>query len=304
VRAETSIRPKLGDKEVATLTTKELRSFRNAIADSRPRVRTKAGEKPKYRPAPDDATAEELEDANRARRSTANRTWTILRAALNRAYEDEEVPSREAWDRVKPFEGVDKARIRYLEVADAKRLVNAADPDFRPMLQGALLTGGRWGQLAQLLVSDFNRDAGTVRMTTRKGDGTKKVYHVHLTDEGVRFFKQACIGRNNSKALLFTKADGAPWKKSEQDRPIRAASEQAKIVPHVNFHCLRHTYASHAVMNGAPLLVVAKNLGHTDTRMVEKHYGHLAASYMVDAIRAAVPQFGFKQDRKIATITP
>jgi integrase len=45
-------------------------------------------------------------------------------------------------------------------------------------------------------------------------------------------------------------------------------------------------------MNGAPLLVVAKNLGHTDTRMVERHYGHLAESYVADAIRAAAPRFG------------
>jgi hypothetical protein len=27
------------------------------------------------------------------------------------------------------------------------------------------------------------------------------------------------------------------------------------------------------------LLVVSKDLGHTDTRMVEKHYGHLAPNY-------------------------
>jgi hypothetical protein len=31
-------------------------------------------------------------------------------------------------------------------------------------------------------------------------------------------------------------------------------------------------------MAGTPLLVVAKNLGHSDTRMVEKHYGHLSES--------------------------
>jgi hypothetical protein len=28
--------------------------------------------------------------------------------------------------------------------------------------------------------------------------------------------------------------------------------------------------------DGVPLIVVAKNLGHRDTRMVERHYGHLA----------------------------
>jgi integrase len=60
----------------------------------------------------------------------------------------------------------------------------------------------------------------------------------------------------------------------------------------MGFHGLRHTWASHAVMNGVPLMVVAKNLGHSDTRMVEKHYGHLAPSYVADAIRAGAPRFG------------
>jgi hypothetical protein len=45
-------------------------------------------------------------------------------------------------------------------------------------------------------------------------------------------------------------------------------------------------------MNGAPLMVIARNLGHTDTRMVEKHYGHLALSYVAEQIRAAAPRFG------------
>jgi len=38
-----------------------------------------------------------------------------------------------------------------------------------------------------------------------------------------------------------------------------------------------------------PLMVVARNLGHADTRMVEKHYGHLATSYIRQAIRSAKP---------------
>jgi len=45
-------------------------------------------------------------------------------------------------------------------------------------------------------------------------------------------------------------------------------------------------------MNGAPLVVVAKHLGHVDTRMVERHYGHLAPGFVADAIRAAAPRFG------------
>jgi integrase len=63
------------------------------------------------------------------------------------------------------------------------------------------------------------------------------------------------------------------------------ACQRAVIEPAANFHALRHTYTSHAVMAGAPLMAVAKNLGHSDTRMVEKHYGHLSESYVAEAIR-------------------
>jgi integrase len=47
-------------------------------------------------------------------------------------------------------------------------------------------------------------------------------------------------------------------------------------------------------MNGVPLFVIAKALGHSDTRMVEKHYGHLSQSYVAEAIRKGAPRFGFK----------
>ncbi|HEX8755300.1 MAG TPA: hypothetical protein VF745_03085 [Steroidobacteraceae bacterium] len=44
--------------------------------------------------------------------------------------------------------------------------------------------------------------------------------------------------------------------------------------------------------SGVPLIFVAEALGHSDARMVAKHYGHLAPSHVADAIRAALPKFG------------
>ena len=101
---------------------------------------------------------------------------------------------------------------------------------------------------------------------------------------------------------MFRHGDGGAWNTSEQARPMKEACERSEIKPTISFHILRHTWASLAVMNGTPLLVVAKNLGHADTRMVEKHYGHLAPSYIADAIRAAAPKFGIKPDRKLVSI--
>jgi integrase len=80
------------------------------------------------------------------------------------------------------------------------------------------------------------------------------------------------------------------------------ACDRAKITPAASIHILRHTWASLAVMAGAPLMVVARNLGHADTRMVERHYGHLAPSYIADAIRAAAPKFDISPDQKVVSI--
>jgi hypothetical protein len=38
--------------------------------------------------------------------------------------------------------------------------------------------------------------------------------------------------------------------------------------------------------------VIAANLGHADTRMTERHYAHLAPSYVADVIRATMPRLG------------
>lgn len=46
-------------------------------------------------------------------------------------------------------------------------------------------------------------------------------------------------------------------------------------VEYVSFHKLRHTQASYLLAKGVSIQVVSKRLGHTDTNMVRKVYGHL-----------------------------
>src|SRR6516165_6992422 len=211
---------------------------------------------------------------------------------------DGKITSDEAWRRVEPFEEADAARVRYLTVAEARRLLNACDPDFRTLAQAALATGARYGELAALRASDFNPDSGTIHVRTSKSG---KGRHIVLNDEGAALFKSLSAGQPGD-ALLLTKEDGSTWNKSRQARPMADACKRAKIKPAASFHILRHTWASLAVMAGAPLMVVARNLGHADTRMVERHYGHLAPSYIADAIRAAAPKFGIKPERKVVSI--
>ena len=70
----------------------------------------------------------------------------------------------------------------------------------------------------------------------------------------------------------------------------------------LTFHELRHIYASRLVMKGVPLAVVAVQLGHSDTRMVEKHYGHMAPSYVADTVRAAFGSIGVVEDGSVVPL--
>jgi integrase len=293
IRADALINPVLGEIQVAALTADDIRKWHTDLAKTPPRVRTGEGLKQQYK-----AIDKRDEDAKRRRKVTANRTLTYLRAALNMAWREGQVASNTAWSRVKPFEGVTVARVSYLTVAEAQRLINACDPDFRQLVTAALQTGCRYGELAALRAHDFNADSGTLAIRTSKSG---KPRHVVLTDEGAAFFRQLCAGRPGAEIML-AKANGSPWGHADQGAPMNKACERAKITPKIGFHGLRHTWASLAVMAGMPLMVVAKNLGHSDTRMVEIHYGHMAPSYIAEAVRAHAPRFGFKPDKKVTAL--
>jgi integrase len=123
-----------------------------------------------------------------------------------------------------------------------------------------------------------------------------------LNHEGRALFERLTIGRG-ADHLIFTKSNGMLWGKSHQHRPLKVACERARISPPLDFHSLRHSWASLSIMAGGPLLVVAQNLGHADTRMVERHYGHLAQSFVAETIRRTAPTFGASRASGVVTIT-
>jgi integrase len=281
----------MGGLPVSKLTKRKIENWLDNLADAAPMIRSGYGKPQQHR---------ELDDSpegKRRRKSSANRVLTVLKAALNNAFSEGKIASDNAWRQVKPFREADSARIRYLKDDESRRLVNACTPEFRPLVQAALLTGCRYGELAALTIPDFNPDAGTVHIRISKSG---KPRHVVLTDEGRDFFTATTIGKTGH-SLILTRSNGDPWGRSHQQRPYKAACEKANVDA-LTFHELRHTYASRLVMSGAPLAVVAAQLGHSDTRMVEKHYGHMSPNYVADTVRANFSSLGIVQTENVTPI--
>ena len=287
--AETHVLPALGTATIGKLTARKIEDWHRSLATKPALARSKPGRKPNHR-KPDKTT-----DGVRKRRATANRILTVLKSALNHAWKSGQVASDDAWRRVKPFRAVETARVRYLSEAECVRLVNGCEPAFSELVRGALLTGCRYSELTTLHVADFNADAGVVTVRASKAG---KPRHVVLTHEGQRLFATLTAGKLGVDPI-FTRADGGLWAKSHQLRPMLAACARAKIKPAVSFHVMRHTHGSALAMRGVPMAVIAKQLGHADTRMTEKHYAHLAPSYVADTIRSHFPTLGITADSQI-----
>jgi integrase len=283
----TSILPDLGDIPLDRLTTKHIRAWHEALA-ARPR-RFRGGHH---------RQGEMTDEDRRRREATANRVLTILKAALRHAYRAGRVASMDAWTRVQPFHNVERPRDRFLTDAEIQRLVNATDAGFRSLVLAALLTGCRYGELTRLKVSDV-RDGSIFIGQSKSG----KARYVQLTDEGVQFFQRAIAGKAGSDHV-FVRPDGKVWGDSHQQRPFLRAVQRAKLGNDVTFHTLRHSYASKLVQRGVSLMTIAVQLGHRDTRMVEKVYGHLQPSHIRDAVQGAMGTLGIAADDNVLALRP
>lgn len=290
--AKAHIIPTLGTLPVARLTRDKVRAWHRALATAPVRRRGKATEA-------DPADT----DAPRRRQATANRILTILKATLNHAREEGRYTGQDgAWRLVKAFRGADAPKVRYLSDDECVRLANSCPPDFRALVTAALLTGCRYGELANMKAGDLDHQAGTVNIPRSKSG---KARHVVLTDEGREFFARMARGRASDAVLFQRDATAqqatrtapavlrrAAWGKSDQFRAMADACKAAGVAPAVSFHVLRHTYASRLAACAVPMPVIGAQLGHADTRMTERHYAHLAPSYVADTVRAAYTSLG------------
>ncbi|MGH8242004.1 MAG: tyrosine-type recombinase/integrase [Steroidobacteraceae bacterium] len=262
--------------------------LRRRKADCMPRAKAKV----KANPTPRRIDPAEQK---RRRKTTLNRVIAVLKACLNHAHGRHRVATQVAWARLKKFRAVDSARLRWLSIDETRRLLNACSPDARALVQAGLLTGCREGELLAVRARDFDAVSRSLLIPDSKSGRPRRV---PLTDEGVALFELLAAGREPD-ALLLTRKDGSPWHRVAVIRAMQDASAAAKIDPPATFYTLRHTYASHLVQAGTPLLYVASALGHRDARMVERHYGHFAPSQVAATIRANLPAFGIATEGKV-----
>lgn len=289
---DTHILPIFGKTHISDITTNQIKHWHQKLATTPPRRRTQVSVKQKFGDPPN------TDEGKRSRKSTANRILTVLKAILNKTFNDDFVKDDTTWRKVKPFPNTDEPITRFLTATESLRLINACPADLRQLVKAALFTGARFGELVRLQTKHVNLDTGMIYITPEAKSG--KGRHIPLHLDAIDFFKTIIAG-NVGSDLVLRKSDGKLWGKNHQVRPLREACIVAKIEPPISFHELRHTYASMLAQLGVDLLSISKLLGHADIRITSRHYAHLCDKTLKDAVYK-LPSFGHIKDEKVVAI--
>lgn len=137
--------------------------------------------------------------------------------------------------------------------------------DLVSIVKLCLSTGARWSEAEELNKSQVTKYKVTYIKTKGRKNRTIPISEA-LHDS----FPEVKKGR------LFKKCYGA----------FRSALERTDIeLPTGQLtHVLRHTFASHFMMNGGNILVLQRVLGHTDIKMTMR-YSHFAPEHLEEALR-------------------
>jgi integrase len=213
---------------------------------------------------------------------TVNNHLTVLRKLLDVAREWKKLASVPAIKWLKAPE----PEFTFLTFDQADRLIECTAPEFRPLITLALRTGLRLGELRALRWCDVDLPNARIvvrRAVARSVIGTPKngkKREVPLSDQALSVLK---AHRHLRGELVFCRADGSMLSKGELKWPLWSACRRASL-DRIGWHVLRHTFASHLAMRGAPLKAVQELLGHATIEMTLR-YAHLSPDSRREAVR-------------------
>jgi integrase len=205
-------------------------------------------------------------------KASANRTLRSLKAALNHAVRSRRVRAEVAreWGDVKLHHNADGRRDLYLDVKQRRALLDRTQGALRDLIEAAIRTGARPGELASATRGQFDERTKTMTFIGKTGRRD-----VPLSPSAAALF--ARLARSKLPAAhLLVRDDGQPWYRSDWARLVTLAAKLAGLPAGTCLYTMRHSFITSAITGGMTTLDVARLTG-TSLAMIDAHYGHLVA---------------------------
>jgi len=228
-------------------------------------------------------------------KSSINKNVGCLRAMFNKAIEWQLFEGRNPASGVK-FYKLDNKRLRYLEKEEIRRLLSNCEGHLRDIVEFAINTGMRKGEIFNLKWHDVDWNNGLIHLLKTKNSEKREV----PINDAVKDIL-ARVKKDPNSAYVFSSFNSKPF--NDIKKSFYTALKKSGI-ENFRFHDLRHTFASQLVMAGVDLLTVKELLGHKGIEMTLR-YSHLSCDHKKRAVKALDPLHGtnMAQPPSIETIT-
>jgi integrase len=218
-----------------------------------------------------------IKRAKEIKPATVNKELTALRHLFNKAIQWGYLV-KNPLSKVKRLR-VNQKKFRFLSLEKIDLVLENCSEHIRPIILTAIHTGLRRSELFRLEWADVDFNRECIVVTAKSEEHTKNYLNreIPLTNQLIECLKSLKIKNN----WVFSKEDGSRYS-GWMKKSLETAGKNAGI-PRFTLHDLRHTFASHLVMEGVDLPTVQKLMGHSkiSTTMI---YAHLAPDHLKNAM--------------------
>lgn len=182
--------------------------------------------------------------------------------------------------------------LKYLTNQELEAVINHLESikrfELARMVKVQVSTGMRYHEMTALRETDIDFDNNSINVS-RNYDHANNLFTTTKTgEERTVYFNQALVpvlkeqiaiarmrrikhNLNREDPLLFVRKTGKPISLTLFSKYLKQIELPGKKV---TSHIFRHTFITKAVENGISKDIIAKQVGHTDTKMIDKVYAH------------------------------
>ncbi|MCL1693701.1 MAG: site-specific integrase [Actinomycetia bacterium] len=146
-------------------------------------------------------------------------------------------------------------------------------------------TGVRIGEALALYPKDVNLEIGAVAVLHGKGNRQRTVG----IDPGANRHIEAWLERRDTLGLpgdspLFCTLKGKRMSRTNVNRLFRRLAQSAGTEKRVHPHGFRHTHAYELMMEGVPMPIIQRQLGHVSLATTDRYLSHIAPKQVIETM--------------------
>ncbi|HXA76975.1 MAG TPA: tyrosine-type recombinase/integrase [Candidatus Acidoferrales bacterium] len=219
-------------------------------------------------------------NSKKLERKTIHNLWKLFRAIMNWHVQQNDEQARR-WYPILPMIAEDEQR--WFTQAEFRRLVEAADGQYKLLFHLAGSSGLRAGELFGLHVEDLKQDRGVVRVRRSVWRGqevtpkTRKGYRDVFIDSATVQMLREHLG-SRTAGRVFQSRTGMPLDTSNVLSEVLYPLCDRLSIPRGGMHAFRHGRISHLQQNGVPSDFTKKQVGHSSLRTTSG-YTHFSEQF-------------------------